>query len=262
LIERVSYSLGYIMSDSYKSQGVDLDSRYFALAMEAIYGDAEALYTAEEMDQIMTEYQESPKSLIEPVSYTIGYKMSDSYKSQGVDLDSRYFALAMEAVYGDAEALYTAEEMDQIMTEYQEFLMAELTAASADGNLEKAESFLKENKDRDGIMTTASGLQYEVIVEVEGPKPTAEDEVTVHYSGTLLTGVVFDSSYQRGTPATFPLNAVIPGWTEGVQLMSVGSSYRFYIHPDLGYGEIGAGDMIGPNELLVFDVELISIAGK
>ncbi len=207
----------------------------------------------------------APESLIERVSYSLGYLMSDSYKSQGVDLDSRYFALAMEAVYGEAEALYTAEEMDQIMMEYQEVLtaeQAELTAASAGANLEKAETFLAENKDRDGIITTASGLQYEVIVEGEGVKPTAEDEVTVHYSGTLLTGIVFDSSYQRGTPATFPLNEVISGWTEGVQLMNVGSSYRFYIHPDLGYGEIGAGDMIGPNELLIFDVELISITGK
>ena len=184
---------------------------------------------------------------------------------QGVDLDSRYFALAMEAVYGDGEALYTVEEMDQIMMEYQEVLMAEqaeLVAASAGVNLELAESFLAENKDREGIITTESGLQYEVIVEGEGAKPAVDDEVTVHYSGTLLDGRVFDSSYQRGTPATFPLNAVITGWTEGVQLMSVGSSYRFYIHPDLGYGEMGAGEMIGPNELLIFDVELISITEK
>jgi FKBP-type peptidyl-prolyl cis-trans isomerase len=207
----------------------------------------------------------APETLVERVSYSLGYLMSDSYKTQGVDLDSRYFALAMEAVFGDGEVLYTAEEMDQIMMEYQEVLMAEqaeVAAAASGTNLEKAESFLAENKDREGIITTNSGLQYEVIVEGDGPKPTAEDEVTVHYSGTLLTGVVFDSSYQRGTPATFPLNAVISGWTEGVQLMSVGSSYRFYIHPDLGYGEIGAGEMIGPNELLVFDVELISITEK
>ncbi|NQT59627.1 MAG: FKBP-type peptidyl-prolyl cis-trans isomerase [Bacteroidetes bacterium] len=207
----------------------------------------------------------APETLIERVSYSLGYLMSDSYKSQDVELDSRYFALAMEAVFGDGEALYSAEEMDQIMMEYQEVLMAEqaeLTAASAGVNLEKAESFLAENKDREGIITTESGLQYEVIVAGEGAKPTSEDEVTVHYSGTLLNGTVFDSSYQRGTPATFPLNAVIPGWTEGVQLMSVGSSYRFYIHPDLGYGEIGAGELIGPNEMLVFDVELISITGQ
>ena len=207
----------------------------------------------------------APETQIERVSYALGYFMSDHYKSQSINLDSRYFALAMDAVYGDKEPLYSVEEMEQIMADYDEAFrakQAELTAASASANLEKAESFLAENQDREGVITTESGLQYEVIVEGDGPKPTADDEVTVHYSGTLLSGEVFDSSYQRGTPATFPLNAVIPGWTEGVQLMSVGSSYRFYIHPDLGYGVTGAGDMIGPNELLIFDVELISITGK
>ena len=205
-----------------------------------------------------------PETLIERVSYALGYMMSDSYKSQGVDLDYRYFALAREDVYDGGEALYSVDEMDQIMMEYQEVLIAEqqVLAEEASGvNLQIAEDFLAENKDREGIITTESGLQYEVIVEGEGPKPTSEDEVTVHYSGTLIDGTVFDSSYQRGTPATFPLGGVIPGWTEGVQLMNVGSSYRFYIHPDLGYGEVGAGDLIGPNVLLVFDVELISITG-
>lgn len=206
-----------------------------------------------------------PETLLERVSYALGYLMSDSYKSQGVDLDYRYFAMAMEDVYEDGESVYTLDEMDQIMIEYQEILIAEqqvLAEEAAGVNLQIAEEFLAENKDRDGIITTESGLQYEVIVEGEGPKPAREDEVTVHYSGTLVDGTVFDSSYQRGTPATFPLDGVISGWTEGVQLMSVGSSYRFYIHPDLGYGEMGAGDLIGPNVLLVFDIELISITGQ
>lgn len=206
-----------------------------------------------------------PETLIERVSYAFGYMMSDSYKSQGVDLDYRYFAMAMEDVYEDGEAVYSLDEMDQIMMEYQEVLIAEqqvLAEEAAGVNLQIAEEFLAENKDREGIITTESGLQYEVVVEGEGPKPAREDEVTVHYSGTLVDGTVFDSSYQRGTPATFPLDGVISGWTEGVQLMSVGSSYRFYIHPDLGYGEMGAGDLIGPNVLLVFDIELISITGQ
>ena len=206
-----------------------------------------------------------PETLLERVSYALGYLMSDGYKNQGVDLDYRYFAMAMEDVYEGGESVYTLDEMDQIMIEYQEILIAEqqvLAEEAAGVNLQIAEEFLAENKDRDGIITTESGLQYEVIVEDEGPKPAREDEVTVHYSGTLVDGTVFDSSYQRGTPATFPLDGVISGWTEGVQLMSVGSSYRFYIHPDLGYGEMGAGDLIGPNVLLVFDIELISITGQ
>ena len=206
-----------------------------------------------------------PETLLERVSYALGYLMSDGYKSQGVDLDYRYFAMAMEDVYEGGESVYTLDEMDQIMMEYQEVLIAEqqvLAEEAAGVNLQIAEEFLAENKDREGIITTESGLQYEVVVEGEGPKPAREDEVTVHYSGTLVDGTVFDSSYQRGTPATFPLDGVISGWTEGVQLMSVGSSYRFYIHPDLGYGEMGAGDLIGPNVLLVFDIELISITGQ
>ena len=206
----------------------------------------------------------APETLVEKVSYALGYMMSDSYKSQGVELDHRYFGAAMQDVMEGSEALFTPEEMNGFLMEYQDQLIAEQQAemaASAEVNLAAAESFLAENSGREGIFTTESGLQYEVLSEgpADGQKPTAEDTVTVHYSGTLLDGSVFDSSYERGTPATFPLNGVIAGWTEGLQLMSVGSSYRFYIPPALGYGEMGAGDMIGPNMLLVFDVELLSI---
>lgn len=111
----------------------------------------------------------------------------------------------------------------------------------------------------DGFTTTASGLKYKVIRDADGPKPSATDMVTVHYEGRLPNGEVFDSSYDRGEPAQFPLNAVIPGWTEGVQLMPVGSMYQFYIPANLAYGERGAGGVIGPNQDLIFDVELISI---
>lgn len=114
-------------------------------------------------------------------------------------------------------------------------------------------------KEQAKVITTASGLQYEVLVEGSGAKPTATDQVTVHYKGTLTDGKVFDSSYDRGKPATFPLNRVIPGWTEGVQLMSVGSKYRFTIPPKLGYGAAGAGGVIPPNATLVFEVELLKI---
>jgi FKBP-type peptidyl-prolyl cis-trans isomerase len=117
----------------------------------------------------------------------------------------------------------------------------------------------KETKETGKVTTTASGLKYEVLTEGSGPKPSATDSVTVHYKGTLTDGTVFDSSYDRGQPATFPLNRVIKGWTEGVQLMSVGSKYRFTIPPELGYGAQGAGGKIPPNSTLVFDVELIKI---
>ncbi len=126
-------------------------------------------------------------------------------------------------------------------------------------NKEDGAKFLAENGKKEGVKTTASGLQYEVITEGSGTPPKATDKVTVHYKGTLLNGEEFDSSYSRGQPVTFPLANVIPGWTEGVQLMKPGAKYKFYIPSDLAYGERGAGAKIGPNETLVFEVELVEI---
>lgn len=127
-------------------------------------------------------------------------------------------------------------------------------------NLKEGEAFLEENKKREGVHTTPSGLQYEVLTEGTGPKPKATDKVKCHYHGTLINGTIFDSSVQRGQPATFPLNMVIKGWTEGLQLMSVGSKYRFFLHPSLAYGERQTGPVIGPNSTLIFDVELLGIS--
>jgi len=129
----------------------------------------------------------------------------------------------------------------------------------AGNNKQTGEAFLAENAGKEGVITTTSGLQYMILTTGEGDKPTASSNVTVHYQGTTLDGKEFDSSYSRNTPATFPLNRVIAGWTEGVQLMPIGAKYRFFIHPDLGYGAKGAGAAIGPNETLIFDVELLSI---
>lgn len=139
-----------------------------------------------------------------------------------------------------------------------------IKVASPKRNLAKAKEFLAENKAKDGIQTTESGLQYEVLTEggTDGVAPEATNVVRVHYEGRLIDGTVFDSSLQRGTPAEFPLNRVIAGWTEGLQLMSEGDKYRFYIPPELGYGETGApGGSIGPNEALVFEVELLEVKG-
>ena len=126
-------------------------------------------------------------------------------------------------------------------------------------SLRHTNRLLDENKNRENVTTTESGLQYEVIVEGNGPKPVAEDEVTVHYHGTTLDGTVFDSSVNRGEPVNFPVNGVIQGWQEALQLMSVGSKWKLYIPSDLAYGPRGAGQSIGPNETLIFEVELISI---
>ena len=126
-------------------------------------------------------------------------------------------------------------------------------------NLADAEKFLAENKTKTDVKSTESGLQYTVIKEGNGDTPLAVDTVEVHYTGTLLDGTVFDSSVQRGETIKFPLNGVIPGWTEGVQLMKVGAKYRFFIHPNLAYGERGGGQVIQPNSALIFDIELVSI---
>jgi len=131
-------------------------------------------------------------------------------------------------------------------------------ANSPEANKTAGEAFLAENTQKENIITTASGLQYEILTKGEGPSPTATARVTVHYRGTSLEGDEFDSSYSRNAPATFPLNQVISGWTEGLQLMNVGAKYRFFIPSDLAYGERGAGGDIGSNEALIFEVELLS----
>lgn len=129
----------------------------------------------------------------------------------------------------------------------------------SDNNLKEGQDFLAANKNKPGVTETPSGLQYEVITEGTGPKPSSSDKVKCHYHGTLINGTIFDSSVQRGQPATFPLNQVITGWTEGVQLMGVGSKWRFFIPPHLGYGNRQVGPTIGPNTTLIFEVELLGI---
>lgn len=134
-----------------------------------------------------------------------------------------------------------------------------MKSEKASANLKAGEDFLEQNKKREGVMTTSSGLQYEVIKEGGGAKPKATDKVKCHYHGTLINGTIFDSSVQRGQPATFPLNMVIKGWTEALQLMSEGSKYRLFLHPSLAYGERQTGSVIGPDSTLIFDVELLEI---
>ncbi len=169
----------------------------------------------------------------------------------------------LEDQLGSKEAAYTQEQIAeafQVFQQLQQQAQQQAPAGNAADNLAAGLAFLQENGQKDEITTTDSGLQYEVIQEGEGSKPAANDTVTVHYTGRLLDGTVFDSSVQRGEPIEFPLNRVIPGWTEGVQLMSPGAKYRFWIPANLAYGEQGPGP-IGPNQVLDFDVELIKVHG-
>lgn len=193
---------------------------------------------------------------MDKLSYAWGLAMGSQLKGMGVkSLDVASYADAINSVFGEAEPLMKPEEAQKLITEYLTELQEKATkAAKAAG-----EQFLADNKKDDRVKETASGLQYIVEKEGTGAQPGPESEVTVHYTGRLLDGTVFDSSVNRGEPATFPLNRVIPGWTEGVQLMKEGAKYRFFIPSDLAYGAQGIPNAIPPHSTLIFDVELIKI---
>lgn len=188
-------------------------------------------------------------------SYALGMDVGGYLKKQPGEMDMIAFQQGLEDARSAGTLLLTEEEAQNIkMSEGKK--RADAAATENEG---KAKTFMEMNGKKPGVITTASGLQYEVVQAAEGPKPTAASTVTVHYTGTLTDSTEFDSSVKRGTPATFPLQGVIPGWTEGLQLMNVGSKFRFVIPPALGYGPRGAGNVIPPNSVLIFDVELISI---
>ena len=187
-------------------------------------------------------------SLGKDASYALGMSVGANLKSDELYPDIDEFAQGIKDMLYDSKPRYTLEEAYQIFNEA--FSMASRQAEI---------DFLAENSKKPGVNVTNSGLQYEVITEGSGPKPTAADSVRVHYEGALTDGMVFDSSYSRGEPAEFPLAAVIPGWTEGLQLMNTGSTYRLFIPSDLGYGSQGSGGQIPPYATLVFEVELLDI---
>ena len=193
---------------------------------------------------------------MDSLSYAIGVLIGQNIKSQGVDkIVSADLAKALDDVFSGGKLAMDQGQANQVFSEY----MTAKNKKSGASQLEEGQKFLEENKKRPEVKTTASGLQYEVLKATEGPKPKATDKVTVHYKGTLLNGQTFDSSYDRGETIEFPLNGVIKGWTEGVQLMSVGSKYKFFIPHNLAYGEQGAGGSIKPFSTLVFEVELFKI---
>jgi FKBP-type peptidyl-prolyl cis-trans isomerase FklB len=206
--------------------------------------------------------EESSGSEAGQVSYILGYNLGTNLNDDPFEIDLDRFIKGFRDALEDAEPELTDAQMQEIMMAFQQRMLEQekerMEAASGE-NAQEGAAFLDENGKRDGVETTASGLQYEVVEKGEGAKPGASDTVTVHYTGTLIDGTKFDSSHDRGQPATFPVNGVIPGWTEALQLMPVGSTWKLFIPSELAYGERGAGGVIGPNETLLFDVELISI---
>ncbi|MBB5036059.1 FKBP-type peptidyl-prolyl cis-trans isomerase [Prosthecobacter dejongeii] len=206
---------------------------------------------------------------MDKVSYFIGSQIggniANNFKQQGVEIDLDSFLGAVRDQFEGKPSKYKPEELEAAMKAFEKVMQgkqAEMQAkqAAKAGEVKAAGAkFLAENGKKEGVKTTASGLQYEVLKQGDGAKPVPTDKVNVHYHGTLLNGKVFDSSVDRGEPITFGVQEVIKGWTEGLQLMSVGSKYKFYIPSDLAYGDNGAGADIGPGETLVFEVELLKI---
>ncbi len=196
------------------------------------------------------------------VSYSIGLDIGTTFKKQGMDINADVLMTALKDGMSGNKPAMTEEEVKQTMTAYSKTMMekqAQKTKEAATENGTKGEKFLAENKSKEGVKTTASGLQYKVLKEGDGPSPKETDTVVTQYRGTLIDGKEFDSSYKRNEPATFPVNRVIKGWTEALLMMKVGSKYQLFIPASLAYGERGAGQDIGPNETLIFDVELMDI---
>ena len=192
---------------------------------------------------------------MDKLSYALGLSMGQNFKGSGVDkLNADDFADALRAVYGEGTPAMTYDEAKQVVQEY----FTNLQAKAGEMNAKAGKEYLANNAKEEGVKVTESGLQYLVVKEGNGKKPGPNDVVTVHYTGRLIDGTVFDSSVERGEPATFAVGQVIPGWVEGLQLMSEGSAYRLFIPSELAYGEHGTGP-IQPNSTLIFDVQLLKV---
>jgi FKBP-type peptidyl-prolyl cis-trans isomerase FklB len=202
------------------------------------------------------------KTQKEKLSYTMGVEAGNNMKRQSVDIDPDVLLQGFKDAFSGSALLMGEEEMLDVKNAFRKEMMtkqAEETMKLAEKNKKEGETFLEENKKKDGVKTLPSGLQYKVITEGTGKSPKAADTVTVNYRGTFIDGTEFDSSYKRGQPTSFPVNGVIPGWTEALQLMKEGAKWQIFIPAGLAYGEKGAGNIIGPNAALVFEVELISV---
>ncbi len=214
-------------------------------------------FAAEKGTALKTEQQK--------LSYAMGLDLGSYFKGLGEDFDLKILQQGMADSYTGEKTLMTAEEAAEVQQKFaarQQQQQIQKTVEMVTKNREAADKFLAENKNKDGVKVTKSGLQYKVIKEGKGKKPTVDDMVKVHYKGTLLDGTEFDSSYKRKEPAVFQVGQVITGWQEALQLMNVGSTYEIYLPPDLAYGDRGAPPVIEPGSMLIFQVELLDIPAK
>jgi len=202
------------------------------------------------------------KNKEDKLSYALGLNIGNSFKQQSIEIKPDIFLKGIKDAFAGGKQLLSDDEVREIMVVLNKELTqkkAEATKKMAEKNKEDAVTFFAENMKKEGIKTLTSGLQYKIMTEGTGKNPKATDTVTVNYRGTLIDGKEFDSSYRRGEPATFPVNGVISGWTEALQLMKAGAKWQLFIPSNLAYGEKGAGNLIGPNAALIFEVELISV---
>jgi FKBP-type peptidyl-prolyl cis-trans isomerase FklB len=205
------------------------------------------------------------KTQKEKASYAVGMNIGKGMRKDALDVDSAILLRGIKDGFAGSKPLLSDQEMQAAFAALQDEMTKKQQAMkmqAADTNKTQGETFLAANKAKPGVVTLASGLQYKILKEGTGPKPLAGDSVVCNYRGTLIDGTEFDSSYKRGQPVTFPVGRVIKGWTEALQLMPVGSKWQLFIPADLAYGDRGAGQDIGPNATLIFEVELISIQGK
>jgi FKBP-type peptidyl-prolyl cis-trans isomerase FklB len=205
--------------------------------------------------------QQPLESTKDRFSYALGQQLGGDLKTGGVDIDPDLLAAGVRDALAGTPRM-SEEEVAMAMETLQMEMMAKHMAEQqqlAEKNLTEGKAFLEANAKKKGVQTTPSGLQYQIIAQGKGKTPGPDDEVTVHYRGSLVDGTQFDSSYERGEPVTFPVSGVIPGWTEALQLMKEGAKFKIFLPSELAYGERGAGQVIGPNATLIFDVELISV---
>jgi FKBP-type peptidyl-prolyl cis-trans isomerase FklB len=205
------------------------------------------------------------KSQKDKMSYIIGMDLGKNFQRQAIDIDADILAQGIKDGVSGAKGLLSEQEIKETLAAFQAEMMAkqaDLAKSRGEKNKKEGEAFLAENQKKEGVKTLPSGLQYKVIQPGTGNSPKLTDEVTAHYRGTLIDGTEFDSSFRRGKPETLPVNGVIPGWTEALQLMQVGAKWQLFVPSSLAYGERGAGQNIGPNATLIFEIELISIQEK
>lgn len=238
-------------------------------ARVAVKAPAEEVEAADEGDALPADEKDSDqpsgaemKELLKKASYVFGTEIGRNVKAQKLDLDLKQLSRGIEDAVAGKEPEMSEEEMQQVMASLQQIVVArqrEMVKTAGDKHKKEGAQYLAANKKKEGVKTTESGLQYKVLKKGKGESPKDTDTVKTHYKGTLIDGTEFDSSYKRGEPATFPVNGVIPGWTEALQLMKVGDKWQLFIPAELAYGAQGSPPVIPPNATLVFEIELLDI---